>query len=146
MTVTILRGVPYSGKSSYVRDLPRDLLVRVCSADNYHRTLDGKYDFKVENASAAHAACFREFHFSCLKNANDELHIVVDNTNIKLWEVSPYVMVAKMFGHDVRVVTITCPMDELLRRREKRPEQVVPIEVLERMLASFEPSLKAWET
>jgi predicted kinase len=143
MTVTILRGVPYSGKSSYVREIQPSV---VCSADNYHRTPDGRYDFKVENSAAAHLDCFSRFHFACVSVPNDETHIVVDNTNTKLWEVSPYVMVAKMFGHDVRVVTITCPMDELLRRRENRPEQVVPIEVLERMLASFEPSLKAWET
>lgn len=143
MPVTILRGVPYSGKSHYARELQPNSHC-VCSADDFHITPEGVYDFKLENAAEAHLGCFRKFNWLCLNAETDT--IVVDNTNIKLWEVSPYVMVAKAYGHPVTVVEIACPMDELLRRRASRAEKVIPMEIIEKMLASFEPSLKQWET
>lgn len=147
MTVLVLRGVPYSGKSSYIRALPEpvDGEKLVFSADDFHRTPDGKYDFKPERAAEAHLWCFRRFTEACQRQPSQSL-LIVDNTNIRLWEAAPYVMVGKAFYHSVKVVTFNVSMDEILRRREGRPEQVVPIAVIERMLKSFEPSPSFWET
>jgi len=145
-TVTIVRGLPYSGKSTHAKSIqsnPRYYF----SADDFHRTPEGVYDFQIKRAAEAHLWCFQRFVEVVERPFGRESdNVVVDNTNIKLWEVTPYVMFAKVNGWNVRVVTINCPWDELMRRRDNRPEQVVPVEVMERMRDAFELSLPSWET
>jgi predicted kinase len=102
MKVIIMRGVSGSGKSTYVRENFSGAVV--CSSDNYFME-DGEYKFNPGKLDQAHLECYRSF---CEALGNKAEVIVVDNTNIRLMEMSPYIMAAKMAGADYHIVKCIC--------------------------------------
>lgn len=102
--VIIMRGVPGSGKTYKAVRMMRDIM---CSADDYFTNkMTGKYEFKIENIGFAHEACMVKF----LKylNFGIERPLIVDNTNISIYECAPYYQVASALGFDVELITIVC--------------------------------------
>ncbi len=55
--------------------------------------------------------------------------IVVDNTGIKAWEISPYYNLARAYGHEVRIIHLECDCDTAHRRNIHG----VPLERVEQM-------------
>lgn len=106
MNVIIMRGIPGAGKSTWAhRNTPSDTLI--CSADNYFvDDLSGEYRFNPKDIGKAHDWCFSSF----LHNIRDPKlpAIVVDNTNLQSWEISPYYRVAETSGMNVKIVTVFC--------------------------------------
>ncbi len=99
----IMRGVPSSGKSYLATELAGET-GSVFSADDYH--LDpktGKYNWKPQNVSAAH----KWNHKRVVDAINEDVSsVVIDNTNVKLWELKklkPIVKLAQKNGYDVRI-------------------------------------------
>jgi predicted kinase len=139
MKVIIMRGVPGSGKSRYVATKCQDAYV--CSADKFFLSTDDEgqthYRFEPSKLSAAHDECFREFRFACLTQARE---IVVDNTNTRLFEMSPYVMLARSYGYALRIVHVVADPEECA----KRNVHGVPLAAIKRMADNFEPTLPFW--
>lgn len=100
-TVIIMRGVPGSGKST----LAKTFNGAICSADDFFVGDDGVYRFDPRDISSAHAECFSSF-VNALKMECET--VIVDNTNIELWEMSPYIALAKHFEFDVRIIRADC--------------------------------------
>lgn len=99
-TVTILRGISGSGKSTYTAaNLPNAF---VASADKFFMR-DGDYKFDPKQLGNAHSWCFRQFE-AALQQGVDE--VVLDNTNTKLWEFEKYVAAAEKYGYAVTVVRL----------------------------------------
>lgn len=96
--IVIMRGCSGSGKSTFVDKLIRTGKLGeavVCSADHYFLKRD-EYIFDPTQLQDAHAACFQLF-LECLSAVGKGTalwdgydSIVVDNTNMRLWELSPY--------------------------------------------------------
>lgn len=107
----ITRGIPKSGKTSYVKKVfPA---AYYCSADDYHVTPGGKYEFKAENLGNAHAWCFGK----CYRAMADGFQtIIVDNTNIHAWEIAPYIALANLFGYDHKIIWVKTPIEVCLKR------------------------------
>lgn len=107
MKVFVMRGLPGSGKSSWIKTQIARMESQapnvVISADSYHlETVDGKsvYKFRPERARAAHDCCLSEFvRTMSLPSA---IEVFVDNTNLSAWEIAPYVRVAEAFGWGCR--------------------------------------------
>jgi adenylate kinase family enzyme len=58
MKLTLIRGLPGSGKSTIARDISyRDHCTVHCETDNYWIRHDGVYDFNKEYLKNAHAWC-----------------------------------------------------------------------------------------
>lgn len=131
--VTIMRGIPGSGKSTYAKQTGG----YVVSADRYH-IINGVYIFKKENAAAAHNYCLRQF-LGLLEDGCE--HIVVDNTNVKVFEIAPYYRLAEALGFEVEIVYILCPPDVGVQRTE----HAVPIETVTAMANGFEPLPPWWK-
>lgn len=90
MRIVILRGLPGSGKSTYARKLANGVKGAViCSADDFHITTTGVYQFNRDNMRAAHEACFMKFKRAVNEDAP---LVIVDNTNTQLWEFSKYLL------------------------------------------------------
>lgn len=139
MKVYIMRGLPGSGKTSYVNEVIRKIdpdNTRVCSADDHHM-IDGEYRFDPKRAGDAHDCCLRKF-LSCLEGG---YHAVVDNTNTTAWEISPYYRLAEIHGFDVKILWMTTPLELCLHRQT----HAVPHNTMARMFHNLiEPLPAHW--
>lgn len=125
--VIILRGLPGSGKSTLAKGFNNSVVV---SADNYF-TLNGVYRFEPTKIGQAHNHCMREF----LKATQMLVPtIVVDNTNIRLWEMAPYRLIGLALGYTVRIIRVDCAVNLCIKRNIHN----VPPATIERMSTSFE--------
>jgi predicted kinase len=93
----IVRGLPGSGKTTLAEALSSTCF----SADDFF-TRDGVYTFDPSRLSAAHESCRVRVH----KAMSSGVHpIAVHNTFSRLWEISPYVLLAKQHGYRITAVT-----------------------------------------
>jgi predicted kinase len=107
MKIKIMRGVPGSGKSTVAKAIRQEAVDMeyhpyIVSADDYF-VKDGQYQFDPTKLGDAHRFCMKSFLFA----VNDRMSpIIVDNTNINLEDVAPYVAVGEALGYDVEVVQV----------------------------------------
>lgn len=135
--VRILRGVPGSGKSTYVASMGHSATTaaRVVSAD-HHFMVDGAYKFDARKLPEAHQACWRSFYAAL--NERDIDVIYVDNTNISAAEIGPYVLPAESCGWQVEIITLEC--DPVVAAA--RNVHGVPAESVHRMHARLQAAEK----
>ena len=97
----IIRGVPGSGKTTLGHKLRAGGLVRhVYSADDWMVDEDGGYSFDPRRLSLCHEAC-RSATESALM---DGYGVAVCNTFTRIWEMQPYVDMAKRIGCPMYVI------------------------------------------
>ncbi len=101
MKVIIMRGIPGSGKSTIASQLGHEMY---CSADDYFINNDGVYNFNPIEIGEAHKSCMRKF----LAGMNVRAKITVDNTNVELWEISPYIAICQAYDVDYEIITVRC--------------------------------------
>jgi len=131
----ITRGLPGSGKSTYIKKNYPDVVA--CSADNAFMK-NGVYQFDASRIKEAHQSCMKQFLSAMIRR--DPL-VVVDNTNISLWEASPYVAVAEACGYAVCFVRF----DVSVETAAARNVHGVPHDRIKAMAQRFERSLPWWE-
>lgn len=102
MKIIIMRGIPGSGKTTYIKNNFPD--ATVCSADPYF-TVHGVYQFDAMELPMAHAWCLRTFVTEVLSGRSNRT-VVVDNTNISVAELAPYAALAQAYSHDVEIITL----------------------------------------
>lgn len=136
----LLRGLPGVGKSTLARRaFPQRFLIE---ADQFFVTCGGDYQWRASLATSAHAWC--------LKTTEAHLHVqhpvVVANTFVRRLDLSPYFRLFTQFGatpwqEKVAVVTVPHSLGMLpaLARRTHASGHEVPLHVLERMHAAWEP-------
>ena len=97
----IIRGVPGSGKSTYVR---KNLLEHQWyEADMYFIRPDGRYEFNPRFIKDAHNWCRSKAH-SAMAEGED---VVVSNTFTRKWEMKEYLRMAEDLGYTVEVIRCT---------------------------------------
>lgn len=97
--LTIIRGVPGAGKSTYAKTMYPTYAH--FEADMYHiNPTTGEYAFDPGKIKAAHNWCQRSVKASLEKGADT----VVSNTFTQDWEIAPYVKMAKELGVSIVVV------------------------------------------
>lgn len=126
--VIILRAISGAGKSTYARSLPAQV---VCSADDYF-TVDGEYRFDKTKLGEAHGACFRKY-IQALQERADGL-VVVDNTNIGVVEIAPYMLAASAYGWAAELHELRVTLEVAVARNVHK----VPHEVLQHMIAGLD--------
>jgi predicted kinase len=134
----IMRGIPGTGKSTYVRLNYPD--ATVCSADDYFdevAALNGtsyEEEFQPWLMGKAHQHCWYEFiHAVCYMS---EPLVVVDNTNTNKWEYENYIFLTAGV-YDVTIVDI--PFDpDLAEVYCERTVHGVPLESMQRLIANYE--------
>lgn len=120
--VIILRGVPGSGKSTFIKKFYPE--ATVVSADKYfHDPETGEYNFDPTKLHEAHHQCQVEFKRAVAKGVRQ---IVVDNTNIRLSEFKPYFDHALEHGYRAKGVYIhSDPEIAAERNIHKVPKELV---------------------
>lgn len=115
--VIIMRGVPGSGKSTYQAKRVPGYHV-VCSTDDHPGLYDEDGKFHPELLGEAHASNLRNFIYHIVESNTryDSTTVVVDNTNITVAELAPYVQIALAYGKEVTVITLMGDPDIAARR------------------------------
>lgn len=111
MKVIIMQGQPGAGKSTYLRNQHPE--AKICSANDFFTDITGNYKFYASGIREAHNQCIRDFLFLVQKKEN---HVAVDNTNVKLWELSTFVHIGAALGFDVHVIRCVCSFETALSR------------------------------
>ncbi len=114
-TLTIIRGLPGSGKSTMARAMG----ISHFEADMWMTDADGSYRFDPRNLKRAHAECLNAVR-GALKSGKD---CVVSNTFTQRWEMKPYYDL----GFPVREIVATgdygnihgVPADKIEAMRER---------------------------
>jgi len=143
MQIIILRGIPGSGKSTWrTQRAPKSPF---CSADVFFETKqdngDVDYNFDPSKIGEAHAWCFREYVDYIMDYSDqDPAHrLIVDNTNINVYEVAPYVALGQAYEHDVEIITMVC---DPFQAAERNVHGVPPGNVYRMHLAMEAATLK----
>jgi len=131
--LTIMRGLPGSGKSTIARAMDTcDGNTVVVSADDFFMDDDGNYKFDVERLGDAHENCKQ----LCAHYLSEGRDVVVDNTNIRAEHIFPYIKMGVEHGAKIRIVAVDLLAD---------PEELalstvhgVPVATIERMADSYE--------
>lgn len=120
MNVIILRGISGSGKSTWAKkEYPT---ATIASADHYFLQADGSYLFDGAKLQDAHTACFRTFIDALIRK---DAVVIVDNTNVELWEITPYSLAAQAFGYTVQLITFVCDPDVAIARKQLMSAELV---------------------
>jgi hypothetical protein len=138
----IYRGLPGSGKNF---DIERRFTsgewegggTVVCCTDDYWIQKYGEYCFKREEASQAHGWCFRAAIDCVLKRLQEPDYadrLVINNTNVRQAEYTPYSMIANAYDLSLRIIEVHCDLETALARNVHG----VPKEVMEYMARSWE--------
>jgi len=114
-----------------------------CFADDYFLTANGTYRWDRNRLSEAHLACQQK---ACRATENGR-NIVIDNTNIRQWEMAEYYSIAQQHGHIVVVVTPDTPW--LLQAAElaARSAHGLTLQICQRKVEHFQetqPWYWAW--
>lgn len=124
----LIRGVPGSGKSEFVKALRIDVNY---NADMFHTNGIGEYLWKPQNVKRSHEWC-REMVEGAMKKSLD---VAVDNTFTTEWEMESYFKLAEQYGYRVTTVIIE-------NRHGHQSIHNVPQETIDKMTDRFEIKLK----
>jgi len=130
--LTVLMGIPASGKSTLVETMPN---LKVVSTDQIRKDLTGNHANQDANADVfkiAHGAV--EWY---LRNDKD---VLFDATNVTASARKALLDIADETDAEARLIVLHTPFDECVARNAER-DQPVPDDVMVRMLVNFTRSL-----
>ena len=131
LRVVVFQGPPGSGKSTLAKEVHNLLTDEDCtiaSADHAFEQEDGTFKFKKHLLQEAHTLC----QAAALKGIADDKVVLIDNTNIKVDHVRPYVDM--VVPSKIAVVKINPTNDTQARKCAERG-----------IHAPFDYSMRAWK-
>ena len=135
----VMRGLPGSGKSTLaeyiIRKQTRDLKTAIkLSADDFFKR-SGSYNFNPSLLPAAHGWTQERAEAACREKKS---LIVIDNTNIKAWEMEPYVAMAAKHEYWFLIVEPDTEWKLDPTKCARFNTHGVPVETIERMRSDYE--------
>jgi len=125
--VFILRGVPGSGKNTWIQNYITCTEIKrysILSANDHFIETDGAFHFNPRELPKAHAKCFRSF-FRTLKKGCP--YIFITNPNAQVWEYENYEAVALHHGYTVHIIELPCSDEEGVEFFRERSAHKIPL-------------------
>lgn len=125
--VIVLTGVDGSGRTALARQFANKVShlgeAIICSADDFYVS-SGEYRFDSGLIPKANAQCFKKF-ISALTGTGIYRDrkiaiIIIDNANIGIEDISPYMLAAQSFDCKAEVIEIKCDTRLAMDRTSKR--------------------------
>jgi predicted kinase len=129
--LVIFRGPSGSGKSTYARSQYRDFVI--CSADDFFLQ-DVVYKYDPYLLPQAHQVCFAKF----LAAAEEQKNVVIDNTNIHVWEFVNYIKAGKLLGYKISIVEFVPQTVDDIKRCASYNKHGVPAAAVARQAVEYE--------
>lgn len=104
----IMRGLSGSGKSYIAEKIAgeyKNVDVELCSADHFFVKEDGTYMFDGDKLKEAHQECQAKAGTAC----SEGKIVIIDNTNVRRWELQHYVKLAADYSYTVLIVEPQTP-------------------------------------
>ena len=98
--LTLIRGLPGSGKSTMARKIALETGALHVEADMWFNYSE---KWRNESVKMAHAICQEQAHKSLYYGRD----VVVSNTFTQQWEMQPYLDMARQYGAQVEIITAT---------------------------------------
>lgn len=146
--VTIIRGIPGSGKTHWGRSLfnkdPK--ISSYCSNDDYFMVElppdSGSFEYQYNPArrGEAVAATLRKY-LEAIRSGVPE--IIIDNTHTRFWEYENNIRIAELSGYAWRVMEMEVPDLHTFKICVERNTHKVPIETMLSMWYRWEPDMGA---
>lgn len=134
MKVTILQGLPGSGKSTWAE---AQVGAEIISADHFFvQPRTKEYKFDVAKLPEAHAACLRWF-VRLVQRATPV--VIVDNTNTTVAEVAPYYALAQAYGAEVEILHFDVPLATCCERQVHGVSEAGMVAMQQRLLEFYPP-------
>ena len=133
--LTLVRGLPGSGKSTFANTITNEF--SVCEADKFFYDKEGNYNFDATKLRQAHEWCRNQVETRMKDNQNNPQfypEIVVSNTFTQEWEMEAYYKLAEQYGYKVFSIIVE-------NRHGGVNEHGVPADKLEQMKNRFEIKL-----
>lgn len=141
----LMRGVPGSGKSHLARQIinmmfgpsPNHYKTYILSTDDYFM-VRGQYQYDKYRLSEAHSWNHNRAK-SALRSGLSP--VIIDNTNVELWEMEPYLREGVSNGYIIEVVEPNTPWAKKAHQLVKRNMHNVPLVNIKRMLENYRDGL-----
>lgn len=136
--VLIMVGIPGCGKSTVAEQYRKQFDGVVVSADHYFiNPCTQEYEFDPKQLPQAHSACMCRF-IKAIGPYSDKDTVVVDNTNLHVWEWRNYYDLAKAFGFKVEFHVWEATELWQVRLCAARNTHGVPLEAVARMALAYQ--------
>jgi len=132
LTLYLMRGLPGSGKSTVAKKLAHNGII--LSTDNYWMS-NGQYQYDPAEITTAHQWNQERANEAMMQGVSP---IVIDNTNVQLWQMKPYVESALKYGYEVKFAESNTPWKSNAEELAKRNQHDVPQDVIEQMIVNWD--------
>lgn len=140
--VVLMRGISGAGKSETIKIIQKLYPgTKIVSADFYFmkdpegNIKDDVYNFDPTKLKDAHGESQAQFKHYLDNNVSP---VIVDNTNLRKWEMEFYINTAQEYGYDYKIINIDTPVDIIKRRQKGRGVKEVPEAAIDRMKGALE--------
>lgn len=140
--MVIMRGAPGSGKSYLAKEIVDattcdEYCQHIFSSDDFFYDSHGNYQFAPHRLGEVHENNRQRVnHYAC----RGWSPIIVDNTNMKVWEMKSYFDIAMRCGYLVYILEANTSWSKSPGRLAMKNSHGVPKESIERMLNGYEPA------
>uniref|UniRef100_UPI00358F0F25 NEDD4-binding protein 2-like isoform X2 n=1 Tax=Myxine glutinosa TaxID=7769 RepID=UPI00358F0F25 len=131
----LLRGLPGSGKSTLARKMRTENKDAVVLSTDDYFVRGGIYSYNPDLLSESH-----EWNHKRAREAMDACMspVIIDNTNLKLWEMKPYVAMARQRKYSITFTEPDTPWKLNPRQLERKNTHGISKERITRMMAHYE--------
>lgn len=139
MKLILMRGISGSGKTTKAREILKENPEAVILSTDDLFIVEGQYVFDPSKLDQNHKMNQERCHQAMTAKTKT---IIIDNTNIQIWEMIPYHKLAQKHGYETHIIEINPPtLSELLHRQETRGDKKVPEHVITRTLNKWRPGI-----